>query len=187
MILNYNNNFQYKVLYTRRRTLGLSISPIHGAIVRAPMRTSQARILELLTTKELWIIKHLDDIESKKQNGDYDRKVLTLEQKILAKQKLENYMENQLPFWAQRIGVNYYKVSIKDTKSRWGSCSATGNLGFALRLSFCPQGIIDYVIVHELCHRLEMNHSQKFWLHVAYYYPQFQTARKWLKVNGNKV
>lgn len=79
------------------------------------------------------------------------------------------------------------KVDVKHTISRWGSCSSSRKLSFATKLLLLPNHIIDYVIVHELAHLKEMNHSAKFWSHVEKAMPDYKTHRKWLKQNGSKI
>ncbi len=79
------------------------------------------------------------------------------------------------------------KVSIHNTTSRWGSCSSSGNLSFCFNLCFADKPIVDYVIAHELSHLKEMNHSAAFWANVESLYPEWKTARKWLKYNGTKL
>lgn len=80
--------------------------------------------------------------------------------------------------------VRYGRVSIKNQRSRWGSCSVRGNLNFNRRLAFAPPDVVDYVVVHELAHLLEMNHSKRFWGHVAAWCPDHKTHRRWLRDNG---
>jgi hypothetical protein len=79
------------------------------------------------------------------------------------------------------------KVDVKHTISRWGSCSSSRKISFATKLLLLPQIIIDYVIIHELAHLKEMNHSPKFWKHVENVMPDYKTHRKWLQQNGSKI
>ena len=88
---------------------------------------------------------------------------------------------------ATELAVSFKKISIRDTSSRWGSCSSEGNLSFSWRLVLAPRFVMDYVIVHELCHLIEMNHSHKFWKLVDRSFPEHHKARSWLKINGKKL
>ena len=83
--------------------------------------------------------------------------------------------------WAGVVGVDYNTITIKDTKTRWGSCSAAGNINLHWRLIMLPERLSDYVIVHELCHRVEMNHSKLFWEHVGSILPDHKERRKELR------
>lgn len=85
---------------------------------------------------------------------------------------------------ARAAGVTYGRVTIKDTTSRWGSCSASGDLAFSWRLILAPSFVLDYLAAHEIAHRLEMNHSPRFWRHVARLYPDYETAEIWLNRHG---
>ena len=79
------------------------------------------------------------------------------------------------------IGVNPASVTVKNYKSRWGSCSAKGDISYNWRIILAPHGIVDYVVAHELCHLLEHNHSNRFWQHVERYVPNWRDCRAWLK------
>ena len=79
------------------------------------------------------------------------------------------------------MGVTYGKVTLREQKTRWGSCSSNGNLNFNWKLALMPDEILYYVIVHELAHRIEMNHSERFWKIVEEVLPDYRERRKWLK------
>jgi predicted metal-dependent hydrolase len=79
------------------------------------------------------------------------------------------------------------RVTVRDTSSRWGSCSATGTISLSWRLSFAPPEIMRYVIIHECCHLREMNHSRSFWTLVAAHFPDYKSARAWLRKNGQTL
>lgn len=88
---------------------------------------------------------------------------------------------------AARLGVTPARISIKDTITRWGSCSAQGNLSFSWRLILAEPFVLDYVAAHEVAHLLEMNHSPAFWAQVERTYPDWKPARNWLKENGCRL
>jgi predicted metal-dependent hydrolase len=88
---------------------------------------------------------------------------------------------------AKLLQTNYNRITIKDLKSRWGSCSQLRNLNFNFRLVLAPPAIVDYVIVHELCHLKELNHSKLFWLEVERFCPEYKQHRQWLKTNGQSL
>ena len=100
------------------------------------------------------------------------------------RRKTRRMAEEKTADFARLMGVTYQKISIRAMTSRWGSCSSQGNLSFHLMLSELPEEIMDYVIIHELCHRLEMNHSPRFWAQVARMDPDFQRHRKFLALEG---
>lgn len=95
--------------------------------------------------------------------------------------------ENRVAHFHQITGGNYTSVTIRDQKSRWGSCSSRGTLSFNYRLIFAPPVILDYVVVHELCHLTHMNHSRDFWDMVASVMPEYKLHRTWLKEHGHEL
>ncbi len=95
--------------------------------------------------------------------------------------------EHRLQHWSRRLDVSYRGFRVKDQRTRWGSCSSTGNINLNWRLIQAPPEVIDYVVVHELCHLLEMNHSARFWAHVARIFPAYQESQQWLKQYGNSL
>ena len=97
------------------------------------------------------------------------------------------YIPKRVEYFAPKIGVRYGRITIRNQKSRWGSCSSKGNLNFNCLLMLTPPEIIDYVVVHELCHRKEMNHSFQFWALVEKVLPDYRERRKWLDENGGVI
>ena len=89
--------------------------------------------------------------------------------------------------YAPLVGVTCGRITIRNQRSRWGSCSSKGNLNFNCLLMLCPEEVRDYVVIHELCHRIEMNHSPKFWAEVERVCPDYRAHRKWLKDHGTEL
>ena len=88
---------------------------------------------------------------------------------------------------AAALGVSYARISLRDQRSRWGSCSTTGTLSFNWRLVLAPHDVLDYVVVHEICHLLEMNHGPAFWALVARRRPGYLEAKAWLDEHGWEI
>ena len=88
---------------------------------------------------------------------------------------------------AMALGVSYARISLRDQRSRWGSCSTTGTLSFNWRLVLAPHDVLDYVVVHEICHLLEMNHGSAFWALVARRRPGYLEAKEWLDEHGWEI
>ena len=91
---------------------------------------------------------------------------------------------SRVEYWAPFLGVTFNRVSVKDQRTLWGSCTRAGNLNFSWRLALAPDSVLDYLIVHELSHRAQMNHSRRFWEVVERVCPGHRTHRRWLRRNG---
>ena len=109
----------------------------------------------------------------------------TLEQWYISRAK--ELIQERLELYIPKISVKVNMVRLKNQKTRWGSCSQKGNLNFNWKLVMAPTPIVDYVVVHELCHLRQMNHSKEFWQLVARYIPDYKEKRKWLKDYGLKL
>ena len=106
--------------------------------------------------------------------------------KALADQALE-IIPTRVEYFAKIIGVTYGNITIRNQKTRWGSCSSKGNLNFNCLLMLAPPEVLDYVVVHELCHRKQMNHSKAFWTEVEKVFPDYKESIKWLKEEGSQM
>lgn len=182
-----------KIIRSNRKTLAIQINPDLSVTVRAPMYAPQSDIERILREKEGWIQKHIEKIreqEAKKketQGESVEREYLTNEEiKKLADKALQ-HIPKRVSYFAKQIGVTYGKIIIRNQKTRWGSCSSKGNLNFNCLLMLTPPEVIDYVVVHELCHRKEMNHSRAFWAEVEKVIPDYKEQVKWLKENGGQI
>ena len=100
------------------------------------------------------------------------------------REQTRRILDKRLPLMSSNLSLVYSKVSIRNLKSRWGSCSKTGNLSFNLLLSMLPVAVIDYIIVHELMHLVEFNHSKRFWNLVESADPRYSEHRKWLRTHS---
>lgn len=115
-----------------------------------------------------------------------DKKVQLMLERFL-RTTASHYILQRVPQWAEKMDITYGKIQLRQQRSRWGSCSSTGTLNFNWRLVHAPPSVVDYVIIHELAHRREMNHSSRFWQLVAKYDPAHQQHRGWLKREGRWV
>ena len=95
--------------------------------------------------------------------------------------------EIRVNYYHRITGGNYTSITVRDQRSRWGSCSSRGPLSFNYRLIFAPPAVLDYVVVHELCHLTHMNHSKDFWNMVSSVMPEYKEYRKWLRDHGHEL
>ena len=169
----------YILIRSKRKSISIIIKPSGEVEVRCPNRCSKRDVEAFVASKEEWIRKHLEIIAERPK-----AEMLTAaELRTLADDAAEKIPE-RVRFFAQQMGISYGRITIRSQKTRWGGCSAKGNLNFNCLLMLMPQEVRDYVVIHELCHRREMNHSAAFWTEVERYCPDYRLHRKWLKDNG---
>ncbi len=181
-----NMDYEVEIIRSKRRTLGLEIQPDGRVIARAPMRMKQSEIDRFIGEKAAWIEKHLQKLqEAQEQQGSVE-KLNDEDIQKLADKALE-YIPNRVEYYAPLVGVDYGKITIRNQKTKWGSCSSKGNLNFNCLLMLTPPEVIDSVVVHELCHRKEMNHSKRFYSEVLRVYLEYKKWNKWLRDNGNAI
>lgn len=174
------------VIRSRRRTLSIQIRPDLSVTVRAPLRISESEIRAFLKSRQSWIVR---TYRKMKQNAEKAGPIseLTAEELRDLTARAKREFPPRVSFYAARIGVSYGRVTIRHQKTLWGSCSAKGNLNFNCLLLLAPEEIRNYVIVHELCHRKQMNHSPAFWAEVEKILPDFRESRAWLRENGTRI
>lgn len=100
------------------------------------------------------------------------------------RERAREQLAARVEYFAAQLGVRHTRLTIRDTRSRWGSCSSKGGLNFSWRLILVPPPILDYVVIHELAHLRELNHSPRFWAIVAEHCPDYRARRDWLKQHG---
>lgn len=179
-----------EVIYSGRRTLGLEIQADGRVIARVPDGTAGQTVMDFIKERQSWIVQKWFQTEEKRQAResrpvpDYVRDP-GLE--VAYKKRARRQLEARAAYFAQQMGVTYNRIAIRSAKTRWGSCSAQGNLNFHWKLILMPPQVLDYVVVHELAHRKEMNHSPRFWAEVEAVLPDYRKRRKWLKDYGGLV
>ena len=177
---------QVNIIRSNRKTLAIEITSWGEVRVRAPYRIAEAEILRFVEAKSSWIEKHLEKIEEDKSVLEFTSKISEEELRKLTKLAKEIIPE-KVAYYARIMNVSYGRITIRRQKTRWGSCSREGNLNFNVLLMMAPPEVLDYVVVHELCHRLEMNHSPRFWNQVEKVLPGYKKERRWLKEHGNRL
>ena len=176
--------FNIQIKKSKRKSVSIEIKPDLTVIVRAPLFLSDNTIKRLVSQKNDWIDKKIKQIENKNSVllptfSEKEIKLLREKTRVLITPKAEYY--------AKILGVSFNKLSVKKQRSIWGSCSAKQNINFNLLLCLCPDNVVDYIVVHELCHLKELNHSKKFWYEVEKILPDYKASRLWLKTNGGAL
>ncbi len=177
-----------ELIRSKRKTISIEITPEAKVIVRAPKYASVSDINKVIGEKADWIHKHVKKMEElKKKREEEPVEVLTPQEIKLLTTRAKRIIPQRVRYYAGIMGLKYGRITIRMQKSRWGSCSSKGNLNFNCLLMRTPDEIVDYVVVHELCHLKEMNHSPKFWAEVEKIFPDYKERRKWLKDHGNDI
>lgn len=172
----------YTLIRSDRRTVALQITREGTVVVRAPRKMAKRDIDAFVESKRGWIDRHLSD-RPEPQNTV---KLSPEEVRALADAALRD-LPARLERFAPIVGVTYGRVTVRNQVTRWGSCSSKGNLNFNCLLMLCPEPVRDYVVVHELCHRLELNHSPRFWAEVERVLPGYRDCRRWLREHGGAL
>lgn len=167
-----------------RKTLAVQIRADGTVIARAPLRMPKDRILCFLSEKASWIRMQQGRMQERENMRQQARIHLDAAQEKELRERAKSVLAQRTAYFARQIGVTYGRITVRDQKTRWGSCSQTGNLNFNFRLILAPLEVLDYVVVHELCHRRQMNHSTQFWQEVAQVLPDYRKRKAWLTENG---
>jgi predicted metal-dependent hydrolase len=217
---------EYRVVYSKRKTLSIIIERDRRVIVRAPLNTSPDIIDKEIQKRKRILQKKIDHNQKyplEKQTNEFvsgetlmylgkNYKLYVVDEELNGvefdskffisnnQQKEANRLFRE---WyvkaaetvvvpkavqiANKIGVTYNNINIVDLKFRWGSCTPKDNIHLNWRLVKAPMTVIEYIIVHELTHLLEANHTQEFWNRVATQLPSYQKAKTWLKENGHLI
>lgn len=179
---NYFEGLQFNIIYSSRKSIAIELR-MDGILVRAPKGMSCGEINAFIHEKRGWIEKHLVKMQDRKKDLEQIPLFTRDEIRELAKKALVVIPE-KVKKYAPLVGVTYGRITIRNQRSRWGSCSSKGNLNFNCLLMLFPEDVMDYVVVHELCHRKQMNHSAEFYVEVERVFPEYRKCQKWLKENG---
>ena len=177
---------QIEIQRCNRKSVVITVNSKAEVIIKAPYNTTNAEIQEILQKRAKWIKDHVDKVKKERERA---KSIEPLSNEELSKlgDKAVEYIPKRVEYFAPKVGVQYGRITIRNQKSRWGSCSSKGNLNFNCMLMKTPEHIQDYVVVHELCHRREMNHSPRFWKLVGEVIPDYKQCRKWLKDEGGAL
>ncbi len=187
--MDLDDKIHIEVIRSKRKTLAIEIRPDMRVVVRAPEKIPQNEIMKFVEEKQNWIKKHLVQMYFKAEEIKKQKKEPALTNADIEKlcQKALSVIPDKVKYYAEIMGVTYGRITIRNQKTRWGSCSSKGNLNFNCLLMLMPDKVLDYVVVHELCHLKQMNHSKKFWKEVERYMPDYQNYKKWLNENGGAL
>ena len=171
--------FTYQIVRSDRKSMAIHLTPKGEIVVRCPKWLPESEIREFVESKRDWIRVHLP--KESPLPPFTPEEIRAMADRALA------VIPDRVAWFAPLVGVSYGRVTIRNQRSKWGSCSSKGNLNFNCVLMLAPPEVVDYIVVHELCHRKEMNHSPRFWAEVGRVIPDYRRHRQWLNENGNKL
>ena len=175
-----------RIIRSGRKTISIEIRPDGDVWVRAPRRASRASIDLFVSRHEDWIRRHQARVLARAEAAR-EEQVFTEEELTELAERAKAVIPGRVRYYAPLIGVTYGRITIRNQRTRWGSCSAKGNLNFNCLLMLAPPEVLDSVVVHELCHRKEMNHSPRFYAEVLRVFPEYRRWHGWLKENGGAL
>lgn len=179
----------FEVSYSERKSYSISLTEEGFLKVKLPLFLRNSDITSILKEKSHWILTHYKTYEKRKLERPPSN-LTQAQQEALEKRYREaarEYITKRAGHWADLMGVTYSSIAIRSQKTRWGSCSSRGTLSFNWKLMLAPPPVLDYVIIHELCHLVHMNHSADFWKCVSIYMPDYKIKRQWLKNHGHEL
>ncbi len=178
----------YRIIRSKRKTISIEVTPDLEVIVRAPRWVAKREIRYFVDEKEGWIKKTLARLERVRESeGDKPDIRLTNDELNALKKQAKDIIPERVSYYAAKLGVTYGTITIRHQKTRWGSCSAKGNLNFNCLLMLAPPEVLDAIVVHELCHRKVMDHSDRFYKEVYKVYPDYDKWNKWLRDHGSEL
>ena len=169
------------VIRSARKSLGLEVRDANTVLARIPTRVSDRELKAFVENHRSWILEKTavmaEREEKRKSTPAPPPELLSKTDRM----KIQLKIGKRVRHYCEAMGVTVGYVTVKDQKTRWGSCSAKGNVNFNYRLAFLPDELLDYVVIHELAHRRHMNHSRAFWAEVEKYCPDYLERREQLK------
>ena len=174
---------EIEVIRSRRKSLSLEVKADGRVLLRAPLRAGQRQLEAFAEKNRDWIARKQEEARLRREEAAEVLPLTEEELKALQKRGRVLFAERAARY-APLVGVDFGRISVRKQRSKWGSCSSRGDLNFNCLLLLAPEEVLDYVVVHELCHRLEMNHSPRFWAHVRRVLPNYESSRRYLRENG---
>lgn len=167
---------EYILKRSKRKTISLNIDDELNVVVHSPYFVPKYKIEEFVNQNESWILTHLD-----KKKKYLEKEQISLEDEEKYRKEAKEYLPEKLAYYAEIMGVHPKGIKITSARKRFGSCGPNDTICFSWRLMTYPKEAVDYVIVHELSHLVERNHSSKFYDVVRKYMPDYKEREKLLK------
>ena len=170
-----------QVIRSNRKSIGLEVRSADDIRVRIPSRLSDRELKKFVNAHKDWIFEKAELIENWEDQRAFTGAPSWEGLSKVELQNIKNKFADRVSYFAEIMNVTFGRITIRNQKTRWGSCSTKGNLNFNYQLYYLPEELLDYVVVHELSHRRHMDHSKEFWTEVEKYCPNYRKLRKNLK------
>lgn len=180
------DDVKLEMVKSRRKTISIEIKSSSRIIVRVPLYMSERDALDFVREHRSWIDRNLSKAKSEESIRDAVPKMTMSEVREMADEAMK-ILPPKVEKYAKILNVTYGRITVRNQKTRWGSCSSKGNLNFNCALVRCPEKVIDYIVIHELCHRIYMNHSKAFYNAVSSVMPDYKECEKWIKEKGKFI
>ena len=170
---------EVRVIKSGRRTMELRVDDFGRVTLRVPERAKEGDIRRFFESRREWAERHAEKLKHGDNVGFTDGEIRAMEKKA------RSMLPVRVAYYAMKTGVTYGRITVRRQVTKWGSCTSRGDLNFNCMLALMPDGVIDSVIVHELCHIKHMDHSKAFYNEVRRVLPDYDAMRKWLSENGS--
>ena len=172
-----------KIIRSERKTCSIQINPDCTVIVKAPLHMKTSEIREGIKKRAESMEKYIQQCIINKTRVEEMGKFTAEDIRAMA-DKAMKVIPDRVKYFASKLGVTYGRITIRNQKTKWGSCTAQGNLNFNCLLMETPPEVIDSIVAHEVCHLKHMDHSKAFYEDLHRIFPEYDKCHNWLKVNG---
>ncbi len=168
---------RYTVTHSQKaRYMRLTVRPGGDVILTVPSGAGETAITRFMDRHMSWVVRAVKRMRNQIPLPVYGKRAY-----VRYKEEARSFVEGRVHFWASIYKISFKRIAIRNTKTRWGSCSREGNLNFSYAILFLPKELADYCIVHEICHLKEHNHSKNFWALVEAALPDYKKRRVMLR------
>lgn len=181
VITTSSGTVDIKTVRSRRKSMGLQIMADGSVLARVPYWVTNTQVKSFLREHTDWIVKKSSE---RKKICDRNQKIGAPPYGDLTaakRRRVRDLIAGRVDHYCEKMGVSVGRIAVRNQKTRWGSCSAKGNVNFNYLLAYLPEKLLDYVVIHELAHRKHMDHSKEFWEEVKRYCPDYKECRKQLR------
>lgn len=170
-----------KIIKSKRKTVGIQVYADNRVVLRIPYRMTKAQAMQIFDKNSAWIIEKIGQMKKSESTRIKPCNKAMSELTSTELNNIRTVFREKTAYYCNIMNVRVGRITVRNQKTRWGSCSSKGNVNFNYQLYYMPETLLDYVVIHELAHRKYMNHSKDFWKEVQKYCPDYKERRKELR------